>query len=132
MIAIDEKTTQKIPAKATVVNLGVSFLHLKDTEKTEKPIEAVRPNTNPIKDFSLVLPSAIITIPAVAITIEIQTFKEIFSFKNKKANNAVKKGIAAKHSNVTAALVLVIEYIKVIIATPKPDPPMTPDKPIFK
>ena len=132
MINIDEKTTQKNPAKATVVNLGVSFLHLKDTEKTEKPIEAVRPNTNPIKDFSLVLPSAIISIPAVAITIEIQTFKEIFSFKNKKANNAVKKGIAAKHSNVTAALVLVIEYIKVIIATPKPEPPMTPDNPIFK
>ena len=109
MIAIDEKTTQKNPAKATVVNFGVSFLHLKDTEKTEKPIEAVRPNTNPIKDFSLVLPNAIITIPAVAIKIEIQTFKEIFSFKNKKPNNAVKKGIAAKHNNVTAALVLVIE-----------------------
>ena len=109
MIAIDEKTTQKNPAKATVVNFGVSFLHLKDTEKTEKPIEAVRPNTNPIKDFSLVLPRAIISIPAVAMIIEIQTFKEIFSFKNKKANNAVKKGIAAKQSNVTAALVLVIE-----------------------
>ena len=109
MIAIDEKTTQKNPAKATVVNLGVSFLHLNVTEKTEKPIEAVRPNTNPIKDFSLVLPSAIINIPAVAMTIEIQTFKEIFSFKNKNANNAVKNGIAAKHSNVTAALVLVIE-----------------------
>ena len=132
MIAIDEKTTQKNPAKATVVNLGVSLLHLNDTEKTEKPIEAVRPNTNPIKDFSLVLPSAIISIPTVAITIEIQTFKEIFSFKNKKANNAAKKGIAAKHSNVTAALVLVIEYINVIIATPKPEPPMTPDNPIFK
>ena len=109
MIAIDEKTTQKNPAKATVVNLGVSFLHLKDTEKTEKPIEAVRPNINPIKDFSLVLPIAIISIPAVAMTIEIQTFKEIFSFKNKKANNAVKNGIAAKQSNVTAALVFVIE-----------------------
>ena len=109
MIAIDEKTTQKKPAKATVVNFGVSFLHLSDTEKTEKPTEAVRPNTNPIKDFSLVLPSAIINIPAVAMIIEIQTFKEIFSFKNKKANNAVKKGIAAKQSNVTAALVFVIE-----------------------
>ena len=109
MIAIDEKTTQKNPAKATVVNFGVSFLHLNDTEKTEKPIEAVRPNINPIKDFSLVLPSAIIKMPAVAIIIDIQTFKEIFSFKNKKANNAVKKGIAAKQSNVTAALVLVIE-----------------------
>ena len=71
MIAIDEKITQKKPAKATVVNLGVSFLHLKDTEKTEKPIEAVRPNTNPIKDFSLVLPSAIITIPVVLSLIHI-------------------------------------------------------------
>ena len=40
MIAIEEKTTQKNPAKATVVNLGVSFLHLNVTEKTEKPIEA--------------------------------------------------------------------------------------------
>ena len=109
MIAIDEKITQKNPAKATVVNFGVSFLHLNVTEKTEKPIEAVIPNTNPIKDFSLVLPSAIISMPAVAITIEIQTFKEIFSFKNKKANNAVKNGIAAKQSNVTAALVFVIE-----------------------
>ena len=109
MIAMDEKTTQKKPAKATVVNLGVSFLHLNVTEKTEKPIEAVRPNTNPIKDFSLVLPKAMIKIPAVARKIEIQTFKEIFSFKNKKANNAVKNGIAAKQSNVTAALVFVIE-----------------------
>ena len=117
MIAIDEKTTQKNPAKATVVNLGVSFLHLNVTEKTEKPIEAVRPNTNPIKDFSLVLPSAMNNIPAVAMTIEIQTFKEIFSFKNKKANNAVKNGIAAKHSSVTAALVLVIEYIKAVSYT---------------
>ena len=109
MIAVDEKTTQKNPAKATVVNLGVSFLHLNVTEKTEKPIEAVRPNTNPTKDFSLVLPRAIISIPAVAMTIEIQTFKEIFSFKNKKANNAVKNGIADKQSNVIAALVFVIE-----------------------
>ena len=109
MIIIDEKITQKNPAKATVVNFGVSFFHLNETEKTEKPIEAERPNTKPIKDFSLVLPSAIINIPAVAIIIEIQTFKEIFSFKNKKANNAEKKGIAAKQSSVTAALVLVIE-----------------------
>ena len=43
------------------------------------------------------------------IMIEIQTLREIFSFKNKNANNAVKKGIAAKHNKVTAALVFVIE-----------------------
>jgi hypothetical protein len=45
----------------------------------------------------------------VAIKIEIQTFKEILSFRNKKANRAVKNGIAAKHKSVIAALVFVIE-----------------------
>tara|TARA_Y100000768_G_C23734154_1_gene566283 strand:+ start:354 stop:710 length:357 start_codon:yes stop_codon:yes gene_type:complete len=100
---------QKKPANATVVNFGVAFLHLKLTEKTENPIEEVNPKTKPIKDFSPVLPTAIITIPIVAIMIEIQTFMEIFSLKNKKANNAVKNGIAAKQSKVTAALVFVIE-----------------------
>ena len=83
MIAIDEKTTQKKPAQATVVNLGVSFLHLSVTEKTEKPIEAVRPNINPINDFSLVLPSAIINIPAVAMTIESKHLKKFFLLKIK-------------------------------------------------
>ena len=61
----------------------------------------------------------------------IQTFIEIFSFKNKKANKAVKKGIAAKHKSVIAALVFVIEYINEIIAIPSPTPPDRPDLPIF-
>jgi len=52
--------------------------------------------------------------------------------KNKKANKAVKNGIAAKHNKVIAALVLVIENIKEIIAIPRPDPPIKPDKPILK
>ncbi len=102
-------TKQNKPAKATVVNFGVSFLHLRVTEKTEKPIDEVKPNTKPIKDFSPLLPSAMIIIPIVAIIIDTQTLREIFSLKNKNANNAVKKGIAAKQSKVTAALVLVIE-----------------------
>ena len=123
---------QKNPAKAVVVNFGVSLRHLKVTENTEKPTEDVIPNTNPINDVSVLLPTAIIPMPIVAIIIETQTFKEIFSFKNKKANNAVKNGIAARHSKVIAALVLVIENIKVIIAIPRPDPPMIPDKPILK
>ena len=42
---------QKKPANATVVNLGVSFLHLKVTEKTEKPIEEVIPKINPIREL---------------------------------------------------------------------------------
>ena len=58
---------------------------------------------------------------------------EIYSldaFKNKKANKAVKKGIAAKHNKVIAAVVFVIEYINEIIATPSPQPPINPDLPI--
>jgi hypothetical protein len=50
-IIIVANTKQKNPAKATVVNFGVSFLHLKDTENTENPIEDVIPNTNPTKEF---------------------------------------------------------------------------------
>ena len=100
---------QNNPAIATVVNFGVSFLHLKVTENTEKPIEDVIPKAKPISEFFSVFPKAIIIIPMVAIKIEIQTFNEILSFKNKKANKAVKKGIAAKHKSVIAALVFVIE-----------------------
>ena len=131
-ITISEKITQNNPAKAVVVNLGVSFRHLNDTENTEKPTDEVSPKINPIKEVSEVLPTAIIPIPIVAIIIEIHTFREIFSFKNKKANKAVKKGIAAKHNRVIAALVFVIENIKEIIATPSPDPPIKPEIPILK
>ena len=80
---IAAKTKQKRPATATVVNLGVSFLHLRVTEKTEKPIEDVIPKRKPIKEFFSVFPTAIIIIPIAAIKIDIQTFNEIFSFKNK-------------------------------------------------
>ena len=80
---IDAKTKQNNPAIATVANFGVSFLHLKVTEKTEKPTDEVIPNKNPINEFFSVLPVAIIIIPIEAIIIEIQTFNEIFSFKNK-------------------------------------------------
>jgi hypothetical protein len=108
-IIIVAKIKQNKPAKATVVNLGVSFLHLKVTEKTEKPTEDVIPKINPTREFSPVFPKAIIAIPIVAIKIDIQTFKEICSFKNINANKAVKNGIAAKHNKVIAAEVFVIE-----------------------
>mgnify|MGYP007000091474 len=65
---------QKNPAKAVVVNLGVSLRHLKETENTAKPKEEVIPKTNPINDVSVLLPTAIIPIPTVAIIIDIQTF----------------------------------------------------------
>ena len=100
---------QNKPATATVVNFGVSFRHLSVTENMEKPIEDVSPKMKPIKEFFSVFPTAIIIIPTVAIIIDIQTLREIFSFKNKKASKAVKNGIAAKHRSVIAAVVLVIE-----------------------
>ncbi len=100
---------QNKPATATVVNFGVSFLHLKETEKIAKPIEEVIPKINPTNELSFVFPNAIMIIPIVAITIEIQTFTEISSLRNKNAIRAVKKGIAAKHNKVTAAEVFVIE-----------------------
>ena len=122
---------QKNPANAVVVNFGVSLRHLKLTENTANPIEDVIPKIKPIKDASDVLPTAIIPIPIVAINIDIQTFKEIFSFKNRKASKAVKNGIAAKQSRVIAALVFVIENIKEIIAIPSPEPPIKPEIPIL-
>ena len=53
--------------------------------------------------------NAIIINPIAARKIEIQTLKVIFSLRKRNPNRAVKKGIAAKQSNVTAALVFVIE-----------------------
>ncbi len=55
-INIDENKKQNKPAKATVVNFGVSFLHLKDTEKIEKPKAEARPKINPKKEFFSVFP----------------------------------------------------------------------------
>ena len=106
---IDAKTKQNKPEKATVVNFGVSGLHLKVTEKTENPIDESIPKIKPTTELDPELPKAIIIIPIVAINMEIQTLNEIFSLRNKKANNAVKKGIAARQSKVIAAEVLVIE-----------------------
>ena len=132
MIIIVENKKQNNPANATVVNLGVSFLHLSDTENIEKPNAEIRPNTRPGNVFFSELSIAIIHIPNVATIIAIQTVSEIFSFKNKKPSSAVMKGIAAKQSNVIAAVVFVIDHIKVIIAVPRPIPPIKPDIPTLK
>ena len=66
IITIVDTTAQNIPANATVVNFGVSFLHRNETEKTEKPVAEIKPNNKPNKDPSLVLPKAIIIIPTAA------------------------------------------------------------------
>ena len=127
-----ENKKQNNPANATVVNFGVSFLHLSETEKIEKPNAEISPNTNPGKVFFSELSKAIIQIPTAAIIIATHTVKEIFSFRNKKPNKAVINGIAARQSNVIAAVVLVIDHMNVIIAVPKPIPPTTPDIPTLK
>ena len=129
---IAEKRKQNNPATATVVNLGVSFLHLKLTEKIEKPRAETRPNIKPANELFSVLPSAITIIPNAATNIEIQTVIVIFSLRNRKPSNAVMKGIAARHKRVTAAVVFVIDHINVIIAVPNPTPPITPETPILR
>ena len=121
-----------MPAKATVVNFGVSFLHLKVTEKIEKPTADVNPKSSPVIDPTETLSRDIIATPVVAIIIDIQTLIDIFSFKNKNPNKAVIKGIEAKHNKVIAAVVFVIDQMKVIIADPRPIPPIVPEIPILK
>ena len=76
-----EKTAQNNPAIATVVNVGVFFLHLKETEKIEKPNADKSPNTKPNKVPILLLLRAIKTIPIAAITIEINVVDETFSLR---------------------------------------------------
>ena len=131
-INIDENKQQINPDKATVVNLGVFFLHLNETEKIEKPNAEARPKISPIKEFFSVFPIAMMLIPKAATIIDIHTVKEIFSFKNKNPSSAVINGIAAKHNNVIAAVVFDIDQIKVIIAVARPNPPIVPEIPIFK
>ena len=131
-ITTSENKQQNKPAKATVVNLGVSFFHLNETEKIENPNADARPNIKPLIVPKEELPIAMITTPVDATNIAIQTLTDIFSFKNKKPNKAVIKGIAAKLNNVIAAVVFVMDQIKVIIAVPSPIPPIVPDIPIFK
>ena len=131
IMIINENKKQNNPAIATVVNLGVSFLHLKLTENTENPIDDIIPNISPNIEVVALLSKAIIIIPVVAINIEIHTLIDICSFKNKKPSNAVMKGIDAKHKRVTATEVLVTDNINVIMPIPKPIPPTTPETPIF-
>ncbi len=127
-----ENKKQKSPAIATVVNLGVSFRHLKDTENIEKPNAEISPKISPGKEFCAVLSYAITAIPKAATIIDIHTVKEICSFGKKKLSKAVIKGIAAKHNNVTAAVVFVIDQRKVIIAVPSPIPPIRPETPTLR
>ena len=132
IITTAETIAQKIPAYATVVNLGVSLRHRNETEKTENPTADNKPKNSPNKDVLLEPPIDIIIIPTVAIRMANHTFIEIFSFKKIKPSIAVINGIAAKQSKVIAAVVLMIDHINAIIAMPSPVPPTMPEIPIFK
>ena len=110
LLSVLNKTTadtalQINPAIATVVNLGVSLFHLKETEKTEKPSADSKPNNKPSKEPILILLVAITITPMLAITIEIHVLVEIFSLKKINPRIAVIKGIAANINKVTAAVV---------------------------
>ena len=108
------------------------YANLRLTEKIENPRAEIKPKTKPNNDPFSKSPIAIINIPIVAIAIAIHTFVEIFSLRNKKPNNAVIKGIAARHKSVIAAVVFVIDQINDIIAIARPTLPIAPDNPIFK
>ena len=90
---ISENKKQNKPATATVVNFGVSFFHRKLTVKIENPNAETSPKIRPMNVFCVELSKAIIIMPKVATIIDIQTVKEILSFKNKKPKRAVIKAL---------------------------------------
>ena len=102
---IKEKVAQNNPATATVVKVGVFFLHLKETEKIENPNDDKRPIAKPNKVPRCLLVKAIKVIPIAAITIEVKVIIETFSLRKIYPNIAVINGIAANIKSVTAAVV---------------------------
>ena len=87
----------------------------------------IKPNNVPVS----LLSKEIKIIPVAAIIIAMRVLFEIVSFKKMYANKAAIKGIAPNIIKVTAAVVVVIENTKVILAIPRHVPPIRPAKPIF-
>ena len=83
---------QKTPAIATVVNLGVFFLHLRETVNPAKPKDESKPFIKPNKEPSPWLSYDINIIPPAAIIIAINVVLEIFSFKKMYAKIAATNG----------------------------------------
>ena len=98
-----EKVPQNNPATATVVKVGVFFLHLKETEKIEKPKADTRPTTKPNKVPICRLLKAIKTIPMAAMIIAAKVEFETFSLRKIYPSIAVINGMAANIKSVTAA-----------------------------
>ncbi len=136
LLSLNNKTrrataAQKIPAIATVVNFGVFFLHLRETVNPAKPNDESNPLIKPNSVPSPLLSNDINIMPAAAIIMAIKVVVEIFSFKKTYAKIAAMKGIAANIIIVTAAVVVVIERIKVMFPMPRLAPPINPDSPIL-
>ena len=102
---IKEKVAQNSPATATVVKVGVFFLHLKETEKIEKPNDDRRPIPKPNKVPICRLVKAIKMIPIAAIIIAVKVVVETFSLRKMYPSIAVINGIAASIKSVIAAVV---------------------------
>ena len=77
---LKEKISLNVWISMLIATVGIIIMAVGNTEN---PIEDVMPKRTPIKEFFSVLPAASIIIPTVAKKIDIHTFKEIFSFKNK-------------------------------------------------
>ena len=129
-IKIDVRAA-KIPPIETVVSFGVFFLHLRETVNPAKPNCEINPLIRPNNVPLCLLSNEINVIPAAAINIAIKVVVEIFSFKKIDAKIAAVKGIAPNIIIVTAAVVVVIESTKVILATPRHAPPINPERPIL-
>ena len=76
-----ENTPQNNPATATVVNVGVFFLHLNETEKKEKPNADKSPTTKPNKVPISLLLKPIKIIPMAAAIIAVKVVFETFSLR---------------------------------------------------
>ncbi len=120
-----------IPPNDTVVSFGTFFLHRRETVNPAKAEDEINPLIKPNSVPVSLLSKDIKIIPAAAIIIAINVLFEIFSFKKIYASKAAIKGIAPNIIMVTAAVVVVIENTKVILAIPRHIPPINPDKPIF-
>ena len=120
-----------IPPKDTVVSFGIFFLHRRETVNPAKADDDINPLIKPNNVPVSLLSKEIKIIPVAAIIMATRVLFEIVSFKKKYASKAAIKGIAPNIIKVTAAVVVVIENTKVILAIPRHIPPTNPEKPIF-
>ena len=115
-----------------MVNLGVSGFHRIVTVNKANPVADKKPKSAPKivpEKESFII---IIQTPIKATTIEMSVDPLRTSPKKIYPKIAAMKGIAANINNVTAAVVIVIEYINPVKAVAKNIHPRIPENPNFK